>query len=284
MSASTRASITRGRATASTAIRRRTTPSRTRTIRKERAPGRLWRGQRLASGRALHQPFGVQHSDSDRKEFDPTLTPARTSSPKAARRGSNIRACSRSDAANEIMFGAESETRTAFHPKHLRSRADQRQRPHQRLLWAVADTAVGRADADRRDALRRRQGIRRPHIREARRRLAGADGTTLRANYGDGFKAPSLYELFSPYSNPIEALKPETAKGWEAGVDQALGTDGCALRSPISSGAPPTRSISSPAMAWRRRPALCARRKAAITSTSTVRGRRGVEADDFRAS
>jgi vitamin B12 transporter len=46
--------------------------------------------------------------------------------------------------------------------------------------------------------------------------------TTLRANYGDGFKAPSLYELFSQYSNPLSSLRPETAKGWEAGVDQAV--------------------------------------------------------------
>jgi vitamin B12 transporter len=58
-------------------------------------------------------------------------------------------------------------------------------------------------------------------------KIAGAlalnDGTTvLRANYGDGFKAPSLYELFSEYSNPVTALKPEVAQGWETGVDQFL--------------------------------------------------------------
>jgi len=46
--------------------------------------------------------------------------------------------------------------------------------------------------------------------------------TTLRANYGDGFKAPSLYESYSQYSNPLHALKPETAKGWEVGVDHSL--------------------------------------------------------------
>ncbi|HEY0281665.1 MAG TPA: TonB-dependent receptor [Rhizomicrobium sp.] len=45
---------------------------------------------------------------------------------------------------------------------------------------------------------------------------------TLRANYGDGFKAPSLYQLYSPYSNPIAALKPETARGWEVGADKDL--------------------------------------------------------------
>ncbi len=43
--------------------------------------------------------------------------------------------------------------------------------------------------------------------------------TTLRANYGDGFKAPTLYQLFSQYKNPFHDLKPETANGWEVGVD-----------------------------------------------------------------
>ncbi|HEX3429998.1 MAG TPA: TonB-dependent receptor [Rhizomicrobium sp.] len=56
-------------------------------------------------------------------------------------------------------------------------------------------------------------------------KLAGAlalDGgdTVLRANYGNGFKAPSLYELYSEYSNPLVALEPEVAQGYEAGVDQ----------------------------------------------------------------
>ena len=58
-------------------------------------------------------------------------------------------------------------------------------------------------------------------------KLAGAyqlnDGATiLRANFGNGFKAPSLYELDSEYSNPLTALKPELGEGWEAGVDQSL--------------------------------------------------------------
>jgi vitamin B12 transporter len=46
--------------------------------------------------------------------------------------------------------------------------------------------------------------------------------TTLRANYGDGFKAPSLYESYSQYSNPLHPLQPETANGWEIGVDHSL--------------------------------------------------------------
>jgi vitamin B12 transporter len=58
-------------------------------------------------------------------------------------------------------------------------------------------------------------------------KLAGAwslgDGSTvLRANYGDGYKAPTLYEQFSSYSNPFAALVPEKAVGWEAGFDHDM--------------------------------------------------------------
>jgi len=45
-------------------------------------------------------------------------------------------------------------------------------------------------------------------------------GTVLRASYGEGFKAPTLYQLFSEYGNV--ALDPEEAKGWEAGIEQHL--------------------------------------------------------------
>ena len=48
-------------------------------------------------------------------------------------------------------------------------------------------------------------------------RLNGGD-TILRASFGQGFKAPSLYELYSIYGNT--ALRPEEANGWDAGVEQ----------------------------------------------------------------
>ncbi|WP_255587005.1 TonB-dependent receptor plug domain-containing protein [Hephaestia mangrovi] len=50
--------------------------------------------------------------------------------------------------------------------------------------------------------------------------LALASGTTLRASYGEGFKAPTLYELYSDYGT--RSLVPETAKSFEAGVEQSL--------------------------------------------------------------
>lgn len=43
-------------------------------------------------------------------------------------------------------------------------------------------------------------------------------GTVLRASYGEGFKAPTLYQLYSEYGN--QALAPERAHGWEAGAEQ----------------------------------------------------------------
>jgi vitamin B12 transporter len=49
--------------------------------------------------------------------------------------------------------------------------------------------------------------------------------TILRGNYGDGFKAPSLFQRFSQFSNPTTTLKPEAAHGWEVGIDKALFDD-----------------------------------------------------------
>ena len=48
---------------------------------------------------------------------------------------------------------------------------------------------------------------------------------TVRGNAGNAFKAPSLFQEFGPNSNPIARLKPETATGWEIGVDKALWED-----------------------------------------------------------
>ncbi|AMN45825.1 hypothetical protein ACG33_01620 [Steroidobacter denitrificans] len=44
--------------------------------------------------------------------------------------------------------------------------------------------------------------------------------TLVRASYGEGFKAPTLYQLFSDYGN--EALAAEKAEGWDAGIEQRL--------------------------------------------------------------
>ncbi len=47
-----------------------------------------------------------------------------------------------------------------------------------------------------------------------------AGATTLRASYAEGFKAPSLFQLFSDFGNT--RLRPETSKGYDVGVTQKL--------------------------------------------------------------
>jgi vitamin B12 transporter len=51
----------------------------------------------------------------------------------------------------------------------------------------------------------------------------GDSGTTLRASYAEGFKAPSLYQLQSEYGNQL--LRPERSAGWDAGISQHLAGD-----------------------------------------------------------
>ncbi len=47
------------------------------------------------------------------------------------------------------------------------------------------------------------------------------DGATvLRASWGQGFKAPSLYQLYSDYGNT--RLAPEAADSWDAGIEHSL--------------------------------------------------------------
>jgi vitamin B12 transporter len=45
-------------------------------------------------------------------------------------------------------------------------------------------------------------------------------GTILRASYGEGFKAPTLYQLFGFYGTTT--LQPETAQSYDVGIEQSL--------------------------------------------------------------
>lgn len=50
--------------------------------------------------------------------------------------------------------------------------------------------------------------------------------TIVRAAYGEGFKAPSLFQLYSFYGKPIgsgiDPLQPETARSYEIGIEQNM--------------------------------------------------------------
>ena len=56
---------------------------------------------------------------------------------------------------------------------------------------------------------------------------AATPTTIVRASYGEGFKAPTLFQLFSEFGN--EALAPERADAWDAGIEQHLLNDALLL-------------------------------------------------------
>ena len=50
--------------------------------------------------------------------------------------------------------------------------------------------------------------------------LTLAEGTTIRASYGEGFKAPTLYQLYGDFGT--RSLRPETARNYDVGVEQSF--------------------------------------------------------------
>ncbi|MDH7499198.1 MAG: TonB-dependent receptor, partial [candidate division NC10 bacterium] len=50
--------------------------------------------------------------------------------------------------------------------------------------------------------------------------LIPASQTKFKGSYGTGFKAPTLYQLYSQYGD--RDLDPERSEGWDVGVEQAL--------------------------------------------------------------
>jgi vitamin B12 transporter len=178
----------------------------------------------LLDGRFSNR-FAVLRTASDRKTFDPASTPEENFFAKGFATRFEYQGVFEADEANEMVFGAETETRTLsthsiYDPALLPTKGSDRVNGfyaqwQTKPLEKISLTGGARHDDDREFG-----GHNSVKIAGAWQALTA---TTIRANYGDGFKAPSLYELFSQYSNPIEALKPETAKGWEAGIDQGFG-------------------------------------------------------------
>lgn len=52
--------------------------------------------------------------------------------------------------------------------------------------------------------------------------LRPTDSTVIRANYGEGFKAPTLFQLYGSFIG-TPTLQPETAQSYEIGADQTIG-------------------------------------------------------------
>ncbi|MGH8142454.1 MAG: TonB-dependent receptor plug domain-containing protein [Steroidobacteraceae bacterium] len=177
------------------------------------------------------QRLALIGSDSDRREFgiyDPVsfaYAPAENFYAQGGATRWEYQGVFQANAANQLTYGAESELTTlltdslpdpADTPTLGRDRLTSYYAQWQSTLWRRL-TLTGGARDDHDDLSDNHTSF----------KLAGAwqlpDGATvLRATYASGFKAPTLYELFSSYSNPFATLRPEIALGWEAGIDHTL--------------------------------------------------------------
>lgn len=179
----------------------------------------------LADGR-LRNRIAYGHTDTNRDNFNPTR--ARPQSFEADGRNKRWEYQGNFAVSDRIsaIFGVENEH------SDFRSRS-----PSASLATPLSAFARGKAEltsaygqlsVEPVDGLTLNGGVRYDdHDRYGGQTLFAAGGvwqlptdTVLRASYGEGFKAPSLFQLFSEFGNV--RLDPEAAKGWEAGVEQQL--------------------------------------------------------------
>ncbi|MGE4321648.1 MAG: TonB-dependent receptor plug domain-containing protein [Sphingobium sp.] len=179
----------------------------------------------LLDGR-LRNRFGFGYTDTDRDNFDPNSPRPRTFD--AAGRNERLEYQGSFAIARGLtaLFGAEKESarfRSVSPPADLATPIPATTRGHADIMSVYAQVS-----AQPIEGLTLTAGIRNDdHSRYGTKTLFSAGGvwslptgTVLRASYGEGFKAPTLYQLYSDSGNM--ALRPEQAHGWEAGAQQRL--------------------------------------------------------------
>jgi len=179
----------------------------------------------LADGRFRNR-IAYGHTDTNRDNFNPTRPRPRSFEADGRNKRWEYQGSFAFSDRISAIFGAENE-RSAF---RSRSPAASLSTPLPAFARGKAEltSAYGQLSVEPLDGMTLNGGVRYDdHDRYGGQTLFAAGGvwrlptgTVLRASYGEGFKAPSLYQLFSEYGNV--ALDPEAAEGWEAGVEQSL--------------------------------------------------------------
>ena len=173
--------------------------------------------------RALKSVLSVQYTGSETRDYDPNA-PANYGYPTTETFygfGRNIReeyqGTWRFSDAGQLVFGAQNEHSTINTVS-----------PFSPFLGAgvIVDSGFAQAQYEVVKGLTLTAGGRYDHHNvyggHATGQFAAAwvlpdEDTVLRASFGQGFKAPALYQLYSNYGN--RALQPETANSWDAGVE-----------------------------------------------------------------
>lgn len=170
----------------------------------------------------------VQYTDTDRRSYDPGLADYEPSIETFYGFGANTRfeyqGAFAIAPAYKLVFGAQHEHSTLttdtpaydITPSPLDASAD-------------IDSGYAQLQGDVAKGLSVTGGLRYDshstfggHVTGQASAAWSPDGgtTVLRASFGQGFKAPALYQLYSAYGN--QSLRPETANSWDVGVERHL--------------------------------------------------------------
>ncbi|MBO9560032.1 MAG: TonB-dependent receptor [Caulobacter sp.] len=174
---------------------------------------------------ALESRVGYSYTQTDRDNYDPSLTPTKTFDARGTDNSLEYQGTWTINPVWRAVFGAETE-RTWFRTASPSS-FDPNPTPDRHAT--SMDSVYGQLQAKPIEGLTLTGGVRyddHDTFGDATTFQAGATwspnggATIVRANYGEGFKAPSLYQLYSDYGNTD--LKPEEAKSWDLGVEHSV--------------------------------------------------------------
>jgi len=180
-------------------------------------------GTRLSSfDGALASRIGYAYTQTDRDNYDPTSSAPKTFDSRGTDNSLEYQGTWTINPVWRAVFGAETE-RTWFRTASpsFSSKVDRHA--------TGMDSVYGQLQAKPIEGLTLTGGVRRDDhdtFGGATTYQAGAawspnaGATVLRANYGEGFKAPSLYQLYSDYGNT--SLEPEKARSWDVSVEHSV--------------------------------------------------------------
>lgn len=163
-------------------------------------------------------------TETKRENFDPASTPTRTFDARGTNERFEYQGGFDFGDGLRADFGAEKE-KSRFRNSSFGGGAYQ-------VARADIDSFYGQLTAQPLEGLTLTAGARHDdHNRFGSKTTFAANGaytpnggnTVIRASYGEGFKAPSLYQLFGDYGNGL--LQPESSEGWDAGITQYLVDD-----------------------------------------------------------
>jgi vitamin B12 transporter len=177
-----------------------------------------------AFGGRSQNRFGFAFTDTDRENFDPDSSVPLTFDARGRNERWEYHGTYSINQRNDAVFGLESER------SELRTRAPSEFDPNPTPLerGARTDSAYAQLSTSPLATLTFTAGLRYDDHEtfggettgRAALAWAAAEATTLRASYGEGFKAPTLFQLFSEFGN--ELLEPERSEAWDVGIEQRL--------------------------------------------------------------